>query len=189
MNERIVALLTAIDEALAADARGGTLDMYLIGRAAMVWLYGSIETTTAIDILRPAGNEELVKRAETLFGKGTDEANKHGLYLEMVLPAYTTMGNYTARAIRIEGPWSVLRVFRLDPHDLIISKLRRFSPKDRQDIRELCDRKQIDPDKLERILGEAIQFYCEKDGDEYNDRPFANLRVVQKYLRGEIREF
>ena len=45
MKERILALFTAIDDALAAAAPGASLDVYHIGRSALVWAYGAITTT------------------------------------------------------------------------------------------------------------------------------------------------
>jgi hypothetical protein len=190
VKDRILALLTAIDEALAAAAPGTSLEVYHIGRSALVWEYDYIATTSDIDILQPKGGEELVELALKLFGRGTDKANEHGLYLEVVNPGLPPMpGGYESRAHRVEGPWKVLKVYHLDPHDLAASKLRRFATKDRADIRQLCDLGHLDPDKLEQILEKAFPFNLEKDGDEFRDKPFSNLRIVQCYLRGEIREF
>jgi hypothetical protein len=42
---------------------------------------------------------------------------------------------------------------------------------------------------LEKRLGVAYYFHMDKDGDPRRDAAFANLRTVQKYLRGEVREF
>jgi len=73
---------------------------------------------------------------------------------------------YKERATEKAGPWKVLRVFRLDPYDLVASKLRRFWPKDRADVRLLCDLVELEPERLEQILEEAYPFNLEKDGDE-----------------------
>lgn len=190
MKDRILAFLTAIDEALAAAASGATLDVYHIGRSALVWEYDYTATTADIDILQPKGRPDLVEVAIKLFGRDTDGSKAHGLYLDVVNEALPPMpGGYERRAKRVEGPWKVLKVYHLDPHDLVASKLRRFAPKDRADIRQLCDWGHINPDRLEEILEMAFRFNLEKDGDEFRDKPFANLRIVQKYLRGEITEF
>src|ERR1700752_653797 len=61
VRDRIIALLTAIDEALAANAAGRTLEVYHIGRSALVWEYDYIATTADIDILQPKGGKELVE--------------------------------------------------------------------------------------------------------------------------------
>ena len=96
---------------------------------------------------------------------------------------------YKKRATKVEGPWKVLRVYHLDPHDLIASKLRRFSAGDRTDIRLLCDLVDIDPERLQEVLDDAYPFNLEKDGDEFRDAAYRSLTIVQRYLRGEINEF
>ncbi len=143
-----------------------------------------------IDILRPKGGEALVEIALRRFARETDGAKVHGLYLDVVNEAFPPMpGGYERRAKRVEGSWQVLHVFHLDPHDLAASKLRRFAPRDRQDIRQLCDWGHLDSDRLQEILEKAFPFNLEKDGDEFRDAAFRHLRIVQQYLRGELDEF
>lgn len=190
MKDRIIAFLSDIDEALKGPANGRMLDIYHIGRSAILWEYDYGETTQDVDIFRPIGGEDLVKQALRLFGRDTAEARKHGLYLEVVeigLPP--APAGFDRRASLVPEHWTVLRLFHLDPHDLAATKMRRFSPKDRADIRQLCDRGILDPSKLETVLEAAFRFVHEKDGDPYRDDTFANLRLVQKYLRGESTEF
>jgi hypothetical protein len=190
VKDRILAFLNAVDAALVAEAAGHTLNVYHIGRSALVWEYDYQATTADIDILQPKGAEKLIDLALELFGRGTDRARQFGLYLDEVKEALPPVpGGYEHRAKQVEGPWTVLRVFHLDPHDLAATKLRRFAPKDRADIRLLCDLGHLDPVQQEEILEKAFPFNLEKDGDEYRDRPFSNLRIVQRYLRGEISEF
>jgi hypothetical protein len=112
------------------------------------------------------------------------------LYLEVVEQGLPPVpAGYEKRATRAEGPWRVIELYHLDPHDLAATKLRRFAPKDRADVRLLCDRDLLDPDRLEEILEKAFWFTLEKDGDEFRDAAFRSLRTVQRYLRGEIDEF
>jgi hypothetical protein len=190
VKDRIVAFLAAVDDALIASAAGQVLDIYHIGRSALVWEYDYIETTGDIDILRPTGGDVLIELALSLFGRETEGASTHGLYLDVVFEALPPMpGGYKGRAKQVEGSWKVLRVFHLDPHDMAASKLRRFAARDRQDIRQLCDWGHLDPNRLQEILEKAFPYNLEKDGDEFRDAAFRNLRFVQQYLRGEINEF
>jgi hypothetical protein len=190
MKDRILAFLADIDETLAAAAPGEVLEVYHIGRSALVWEYDYIATTADIDILRPKGAAWLVELALREFGHGTDLAKSHGLYLQVVEEALPPVpGGYEKRAHRVDGPWKVLRVYHLEPHDLAATKLSRFAPKDREDIRQLCDLGHLDPVKLEETLEKAFRWNLDKDGDEYRDSPFRNLRLVQQYLRGEVNEF
>ena len=190
MRERIEAFLADLDRALAERANGEVLEIYHIGRSALVWQYAYTATTQDFDFLRPAGCEQLVKRALQLFGCDTTKAKEHGLYLQVVEEGFPPMPwGYKKRATKVKGAWKVLRIYRLEPHDLAASKLRRFSTHDREDIRLLCDLVPIDPIRLEEVLEEAYPFNLEKDGDEFRDHAFRSLRVVQRYLRNEINEF
>lgn len=179
MKERIVAFLTAIDAAHAVSVPDATLDVYHIDRSAMVWEYDYTATTSDIDILCPKGAADLVALAVNQFGRGTEGARAHGLYLDVVNEAFPPMpGGYEGRAHQVEGLWRVRKVYHLNPHDLAASKLRRFAPKDRADIRQLCDWGYLDPAKLEEILEKAYRFMLEKDGSEFRDNAFEHLRVV-----------
>ncbi len=190
MKARIEAFLADLDSSLVGTAGNEHLDIYHIGRSALVWQYDYTATTQDIDILRPAGGANLLEWALQLFGKGTAKAEQHGLYLEVVEIAFPPVPvGYTQRATQVEGNWLVLRVYHLDPHDLAATKLRRFAPKDRADIRLLCDLDHLDAERLEEILEKAYLWHLEKDGDEFRDAAFRNLRIVQQYLRNEIDEF
>jgi hypothetical protein len=190
MKERITAFLGDIDLALQAEAAGDVLDVYHIGRSALVWQFNYVATTQDFDILRPHGRSDLVELALRLFGQGTAKAREHGLYLQVVEEGFPPVpSGYKGRAIPVEGNWTVLRIYHLEPHDMAATKLRRFSAKDRADIRLLCDVCGLDPEQLETTLEAAYPFCMEKDGDEFRDSAFRSLRTVQRYLRGEISEF
>jgi hypothetical protein len=164
--------------------------LYHIGRSALVWAYDYTVTTQDIDFIEPQGRGPLVELALSLFGEGTAKAEQHGLYLQMVNAGLAPVPwGYKKRATQINGPWEVLRVFRLAPNDLAATKLRRFLAKDRADIRLLCDLAQIDSAGLEAALIDAYPLATEKDGDEFRDSAFMNLRTVQRYLHNEIDEF
>jgi Nucleotidyltransferase of unknown function (DUF6036) len=190
MKERIEAFLADLDRTLAPSAQGKSLEIYHLGRSALVWHYAYSATTQDFDIIRPDGAAELLALALRLFGPDTLKALEHGLYLQVVDEPLPPMPwGYKKRATEIAGSWKALRVFRLGPYDLVASKLRRFWPKDRADIRLLCDLVEIEPDRLEHILEEAYPFNMEKDGDEFRDSAFRSLRIVQRYLRHEIDSF
>ncbi len=190
MKDQIEAFLADVDRALSQVANGRVLTLYNIGRSALVWQYDYIATTEDFDFIHPKESEDLVALALQLFGRGKPKASKHGLYLEAVYDAFPPIPQqYKTRAKQVSGPWNVLRVYHLDPYDMIASKLRRFSATDREDIRMLCDQFPIDPARLEQILETAYTFNMEKDGDEFRDSAFRGLRVVQRFLRHEIDEF
>ena len=111
------------------------------------------------------------------------------LYLEAVLSALPPMpGAFRDRCRPFkEGAWQVLNVHQLDVHDLAVTKFKRFAPKDRQDIRALCDKGLLRPKDLTSALESAFMWTTDKDGDEDRDGAFDALRLVIAYLEGEER--
>ncbi len=53
MKDRIVRFLNAVDAALVPFAMGERLDLYHIGRSALVWKHGFQSTTEDVDVVRP----------------------------------------------------------------------------------------------------------------------------------------
>lgn len=190
MKDRIRAFMDDLDQTLQPHANGEVLAIYHIGRSALVWEYDYAATTSDIDFFRPRGDQRLAELALRLFGRETAKAIQHGLYLDPVYDALPPApGGYERRATRVAGPWRILEIYHLEPHDLAATKMRRFAPKDREDIRQLCDLNLLDEHQLEQTLESAFRFNHEKDGDPFRDNAFEHLRIVQRYLRGEIREF
>jgi hypothetical protein len=87
----------------------------------------------------------------------------------------------------VSGSWQVIRLWRLEIHDLAVTKLKCFRPQDREDLQFLCDTGRLRADKLEAALELAFIWSLPKDGDPDRDRAFANLERVLRYLRGESR--
>ena len=190
MRERIITLFDDLDSSLVPIANGETLDLYHIGRSALVWEYDYAATTRDIDVLVQGEPSGLLVDALHLFGRGSAKEVEHGLYLEAVNSALPPMAaGYRKRAKRFDHPWKVVRLYNLDPHDLAASKLKRFAAKDREDIRQLCDRGLLESGKLQATLETAFYFHMEKDGNPDRDAAFAHLKHVQEYLAGERSEF
>src|SRR5579884_1771621 len=82
MNEQIRQFLDELDAALGACAQTGEhLDLYHIGRSALVAHYGAVVSTRDFDIIWMR-EQRLEDRALELFGKGTPNAERLGLYLD-----------------------------------------------------------------------------------------------------------
>lgn len=189
MREQMNRFLDDVDRALVAAFPGQTLDVYHIGRSALIWEYGALSTTEDIDVLRTAGSEQMLGFVLKGFGPGTVNASKHGLYLQAVPPTLPPMpSNYQSYATLVDGSWLALRLYHLEPNDLAVSKLKRFAPRDREDIRFLCDRGLLNESVLQARLENAFQWHTDKDGNPDRDAAFAHLALVQQYLRGEIGE-
>jgi hypothetical protein len=76
----------------------------------------------------------------------------------------------------------VIRLYHLEVHDLTVTKLKRFSLKDQEDIQGICDLGVLDPGTLQERVEAAYWLTHEKDGDPGREAAFASLRVVKRYL-------
>jgi hypothetical protein len=157
----------------------------LIGRSALILRYGLDIATKDIDIVHFYGSE-LELRAVEFFGKGTRNAERFGFYLEPVPQGLPPIpGTYRHRSEPIPGRWRVLRPMQPDPHDLAVTKLKRFHAKDREDLQILCDSGELDADRLRKGLESAFA-WAEKD-DPDQERAARNLARVIEYLEGRTR--
>jgi hypothetical protein len=184
-SDEILRFLEAIDAELVEHAREGErLDLYLIGRSALILRYGLNIGTKDVDIVHFHGSELELKAVE-LFGKETRNAERWGFYLEPVdqgLPPIP--GTYRSRSEPIPGPWRVLRPMQPDPHDRAVTKLRRFHARDRKDLEILCD-EGLDADALKTALKSAFMWHEKEDPDR--ERAARNLARVIEYLEGKTR--
>jgi hypothetical protein len=184
----MLSFLQAIDDELAQFAEGETLDLYLLGRSALVLGLGVRLMTKDVDVVYDHGSA-LLKRAVEVFGAGTAAAARHGFYLEAVSSALPPLPiGYQRRCVMIPGPWRVLRPGRPEIHDLAATKLSRFHARDREDLRILCDTGELTADGLRTALDQAFTFAADEDEDPKRRRAYANLRVVVDYLEGRRRE-
>jgi hypothetical protein len=187
MKHRLIAFLNDLDAALVPIANGERLDLYHIGRSALVWKHGFAAQTEDVDVIAQLGNERLMSEAIRLFGKGTDKAKEHERYLEEVPPGLPPVwAGCLKRASEVAEKWSVIRLFHLEDHDFAVTKLKRFSTKDREDIRTMCDGNLLNPDTLTERVRAAYPFHNEHNPDKDDDpgakAAFDHLQVVVKYL-------
>src|SRR5438270_7954922 len=84
-KSQIVQFLEAVDAELAKHARQGErLELHLLGRAALIVRYGLSLATKDVDMVTRTDAPDLEAKAFELFGKGTPNASRWGLYLEGV---------------------------------------------------------------------------------------------------------
>jgi hypothetical protein len=162
------------------------LDLFLIGRPALVWKHRFAVTTYDVDVIGMDGEGRLMTEAIRLFGHNTPKAREHGLYLQLVPSALPPVpAKYRERATESAERWPVIRLYELDDHDLAVTKLGRFVVRDQQDLRDLCDLGVLDPEilaaRFEGVMHYRRGMHVEDPEPEYVSA-FANLRVVQKYL-------
>jgi hypothetical protein len=187
-NSEILRFLKAIDTELAGHAKKGEiLDLYLIGRSALILEFGLSLMTKDVDIVYVHGSK-LQERAIETFGSGTLGAGAHGFYLETVPPGLPPLpAGYQARCIDIPGAWTVIRPKSPEIHDLAMTKLKRFHARDREDLQILCDTGRVTSEGLQRALDSAFIFAGDEDEDAGRKAAYANLRIVLDYLEGKRR--
>jgi len=108
-----------------------------------------------------------------LAGAESDIHETTGYYLD-VIPAglFPQASAWRKRATRVHIPGTKrIELKVLELHDLILSKLRRFLGKDRQDIKALCDRSGFDIHVLRARYRDARLIY-DYDEREAMDRNF-----------------
>jgi len=82
---------------------------------------------------------------EAIAGRSSPLAKKHRVYLHY-LPVNTIPEDYEARLKELfPRRFKNLRIFVPHPYDLILSKLERNSPKDREEVEYLANKLQLDP--------------------------------------------
>jgi hypothetical protein len=189
VHEEILSFLRAIDDELAATAAGGeTLDLYLLGRSALVLGYGVRLMTKDVDVVYDHG-KPLLDRAVEAFGAGTAGAARYGFYLEAVSSGLPPLPvGYQKRCVAVPGPWRVIRPGLPEVHDLAATKLSRFHARDREDLRILCDTGGLTAGGLRAAVDLAFAFAADEDEDPKRKNAYANLRAVIEYVEGRRRE-
>jgi Nucleotidyltransferase of unknown function (DUF6036) len=178
---RFVRFLNDLDTALLPFANGERLDLYHIGRSALVWHYQAQFATKDVDFV--ALRTPLEEKARELFGEGSPKAKELGLYLDLVPEPLPPVSNgFQRRSQEVPGDWQVIRVWALEPNDLAATKMRSFRAQDRQDLKFLCDLGLLQAEKLRDAMKEAWIWWL--DDDETRTDAFANMERVIDYLQG-----
>jgi hypothetical protein len=147
--------------------------------------FGLSLATKDVDLVTRGEMPHLQARAFELFGKGTPNALKWGLYLESVPEGLPPVpGSYRRLSVELSGDWKVLRPKQLDAHDLAVTKLKRFHAGDREDLRILCDSGELTTEGLKRALDSAYPFGMDEEEDPGCKRVNDHFRKVVDYLEG-----
>jgi hypothetical protein len=100
-------------------------------------LYGLSRQTADIDIL-PAGTPSETGSLLELAGRGSQLAERHRVYLDLVTIA-AVPEDYDERLTELfPGEFTHLALKVLEPHDLALAKLARNADHDREDVKQLA---------------------------------------------------
>ncbi|HEY0702510.1 MAG TPA: DUF6036 family nucleotidyltransferase [Candidatus Acidoferrales bacterium] len=136
LPEPWAAFLAAVDAALPKP-----VVLHCIGGFVLTFVYGSPRNTGDIDYIVQIPNDVDI---DSLAGKGSALARKHKVYFERVT-INQMPENYDERLREmLAGEFKNLRLLAPDPYDLILSKLERAGPKDRDDADYLFKSLQLD---------------------------------------------
>jgi hypothetical protein len=179
LRAEVLEFLARLDEHLEVPE---PIDVYIGGGAAVLLAYEGQLATVDVDFIgQKAG--VLLELSELAKKNSAIHESTH-LYLDIVPPGlFPSDFGWKNRTLVLDLPkLNKMRVRVLEIHDLIISKLKRFAPKDRQDIRALCETHDVDIATLRARYRGARQL---RDYDE-REKMDAHFRVVEaEYLGHE----
>ncbi|MBI2681732.1 MAG: hypothetical protein HYX26_00675 [Acidobacteriales bacterium] len=115
------------------------VELVCVGGFVLAALHGNPRVTGDLDFLeiRPTDASDELLRLGDLDSR---LAQKHKVYLQRLTGIVDPPDAYEDRLVSIETETEKLKLFALEPIDLILAKLSRNSPKDREDIRYLAHR-------------------------------------------------
>jgi hypothetical protein len=145
--------LSDIDRAATSE-----IMMDCIGGFAVSLHYGLGRATGDIDVINvapPAAKKWLARAA----GAGSALHRRHKVYLQIVTIAEVPL-SYEDRLIpAFTGQFAQLRLFVLDPYDLVLSKMTRALDIDFEDAKALVRSMNLDLGVLERRYQEELRAY------------------------------
>lgn len=172
--DEIVSFLRMLDDLIPDDEE---LDLYLSGGAAVLIAYDGTVATKDVDVIgRPEG---LLQHLQEHAGKNSDVHVDTGLYLDVVATGlFLSEHGWQGRAHPFgEANLEKLRVYVLELHDLILSKVKRFNAKDQQDVEWLCYREELDVEVLRERYRRSRQL-LDHDEKETVDVQFNHIETV-----------
>lgn len=119
-------------------------ELHCIGGFAAVVAYGLPRSTNDLDYYSLIPWNRLGD-LEHLAGEGSDLARKHKVHIHHAGVA-SLPENYEERLVELfSGRFKRIRLFVLDPYDLILSKLSRNADRDREDVEYVARTLRVDP--------------------------------------------
>jgi hypothetical protein len=120
------------------------VDFHCLGGFVIKMLYGIPRTTEDIDVITIAPIMNRLRLLE-LAGIGTKLHQKYRVYLDYVTVLTALPEDYDQRlAEMFSNTFHYIRLYALDPYDLILSKLERNTQKDREDVKYLARKTNMD---------------------------------------------
>lgn len=122
------------------------------------------------------------EQLQKIAGKSTKIHAKHGMYLDIIktaLPFLPSSPVYNP-VLELNALLNYFKIEALDVTDVVVSKLKRFSANDVQDIKAMCDLGLIDSEKLVKRFSSAKERWLSDARVEDLPRYIQNLNTVQR---------
>jgi hypothetical protein len=117
------------------------VELHCLGGFVVTMLYGLVRPTADIDVLAVRPQMDL----NPLAGLGSSLHRKHRIYVQRVTVLEAYPEDYEDRLTEMfPGAFRNLRLLALDPYDLALTKLRRNSQRDREDVLHLANAVPLD---------------------------------------------
>ena len=128
-----LSFLNEIDDSLESE-----ISFHCFGGFAIALQYDLPRETADVDIMATVVRDRYNELFE-LAGKGSALHKKYKVYLDMVGAIAVIPDDYEDRLIPItEATFRHIRLFVMEPHDIVLAKLGRDAPKDIQDVMYLA---------------------------------------------------
>ncbi|HEX8817323.1 MAG TPA: DUF6036 family nucleotidyltransferase [Terriglobales bacterium] len=129
--------LKELDQRLSAP-----VELHCLGGFVLAALYGLTRPTDDLDYISAVPRDAL-SELEQLGGLGSQLCKKHKVFLQSVGAIPDLPDGYEERLTKLELGLTKLSLKVLDPYDLVLSKLARNSPKDREDVKNIATRRKL----------------------------------------------
>jgi hypothetical protein len=111
--------------------------LHCCGGFIVTMVHALARTTADLDVLSIVPRDDR-RNLAAIAGRGSDLHKKHRVFLDLVTIA-THPDDYTSRLVEIfPNVFRRIRLFALDPYDLVLTKLMRNSDRDRADVQHLA---------------------------------------------------
>jgi Nucleotidyltransferase of unknown function (DUF6036) len=169
----------------ALDAKvPGVCKLSCFGGFAVTLQYGVSRLTSDIDILdvAPRNVVDLLIREG---GKGSPLAIEHKVYLDFVGVANPPYDYESRLHPMYPGAFQHLHLMVMDPYDVALTKLKRDSDKDFQDVLQLAEKIPFDLDLFEKRYKEELR---DNTTGKAADNDFTFNRWKQAILEDRVRK-
>lgn len=135
-----------------------SLEFHCIGGFAAVAAYGLPRSTNDLDYFTMVPSDRTGK-LERLAGEGSRLARKHKVHMHHTGVA-SVPENYEERMAELyHGHFKNIKLFILDPYDLVLSKISRNAERDREDVGYLTRTQHLHPNVLRERYEHELKPY------------------------------